>query len=69
MKRNVRGTPMTAEEYRRRIAEAWRQLEAKVCVPSLTDYLDAIRPVWRESIPIPVRSGQSSKSRSRSRAG
>lgn len=47
---------MTSDEYRRRIAEAWRQLEAKVCVPSLADYLDAIRPVWRESIPVPVRS-------------
>jgi hypothetical protein len=58
---------MTSEEYRRRIAEAWRQLEAKVCVPSLSDYLDAIRPVWRKSVPVPVRSAQRSANGSRKR--
>jgi hypothetical protein len=58
---------MTSDEYRRRIAEAWRQLESKIRVPSLTDYLDAIRPVWRESIPVPVRSTLRSATGSRRR--
>jgi hypothetical protein len=59
---------MTSDEYRRRIAEAWRQLESKICVPSLTDYLDAIRPVWRQSVPVPARSGQPSRPGTRKRA-
>jgi hypothetical protein len=59
---------MTPDEYRRRITEAWRQLESKIRVPSLTDYLDAIRPVWRQSVPVPVRSKQPSRGGTRRRA-
>jgi hypothetical protein len=58
---------MTQDEYRRRIAEAWRALESKIVVPSLADYLDAIRPLWRQSVPVPVRSGQRSGNGARKR--
>jgi hypothetical protein len=41
------GAPVTPDAYQRRRDEAMDALEVRTVVPSVGDYLDAIRPIWR----------------------